>query len=290
MPPDVSPSRRLSAVLASAAIGALAAFAPVLVQAQEAPAAFVDDAAARGDTPSAQKGYDIAKQSDRTDFGFSDSIVEAEMVLRNSAGRETRRTFTFYTLEKENEQVGDKSLVVFQSPPDVEGTSLLSHANILTPDDQWLFLPALNRVKRISSANKSGPFVGSEFAFEDFTITELNKFTYAYIGEENYDGLVVDVLDRFPRYKKSGYSRQRVLIDRDIRQPRKLDFFDRRGDLLKTLTLEDYRNYDGVWRAQTMRMTNHQSGKSTDLVYGDFEFGAGLGDRDFSRGVLGRVQ
>ena len=252
--------------------------------------AFVDDAAARGTTPAAQRGYDVAARTDRTDFGFTDSAVEATMVLRNAAGQETSRRLSFRKLEKVDESVGDKSLVIFRSPKDVEGTALLSHAQILDPDDQWLFLPALKRVKRISSANKSGPFVGSEFAFEDFTLTELNKFTYAYVGEDTYEGMTVDVVDRFPRYEKSGYTRQRVYVDRDIYQPRKLEFFDRRGEPLKTLILSDYREYDGVWRAHTLAMTNEQSGKSTDLTYGDFALKKGLGVRDFSKGVLRRLR
>ena len=145
-------------------------------------------------------------------------------------------------------------------------------------------------MKRISSANKSGPFVGSEFAFEDFTITELNKFTYAYVGEEELDGMTVDVVDRFPRYERSGYTKQRSWIDQEIHQARKLEFYDRRGALLKTLTLSDYREYDGVWRAHTLSMVNHQTGKETDLVYGDFAFKTGLDDGDFVRGVLQRVR
>ena len=119
------------------------------------------------------------------------------MVLRNAAGQETTRELFFRTLEKESEQVGDKSLVVFRTPRDVEGTALLSHAKITDQDDQWLYLPALKRVKRISSANKSGPFVGSEFAFEDFTATELNKYTYNYLLSEEVDGMMMDVVERF---------------------------------------------------------------------------------------------
>ena len=251
---------------------------------------FTDDPAARGETPESQQGYDIAARSDRTDFGFGDSRVDATMVLRNAAGQSTERSLSFSTLEKVDESVGDKSLVVFNSPRDVEGTALLSHANILDPDDQWLYLPALKRVKRISSANKSGPFVGSEFAFEDFTITELNKFTYAYVGEEEMDGMTVDVVDRFPRYERSGYTKQRSWIDQDIRQARQLEFYDRRGALLKTLSLSDYREYDGVWRAHSLTMVNHQTGKETDLIYSDFSFKTGLDEGDFVRGVLQRVR
>ena len=242
------------------------------------------------DTPDAQKGFDIAAQSDRSDLGFADSRVSAKMVLRNAAGQESTRELSFRTLEKESEEVGDRSLVIFDSPRDVEGTALLSHAQILEPDDQWLFLPALKRVKRISSANKSGPFVGSEFAFEDFTTTELGKFTYKFLREEDVDGVMMDVIERIPQYENSGYTKQITWIDQEVFQSRKLEFYDRKGDLLKTLTLTDYRDYDGVWRAQTLKMINHQNGKSTDLIYGDYEFKTGLKERDFVKGVLERVR
>lgn len=270
-------------------IASAALMAGVTAVAQDAPG-FADDPAAKGETPEAHKGYEIAARSDRTDFGFSDNTVDATMVLRNAAGQSTERSLSFSTLEKVDETVGDKSLVIFNSPRDVEGTALLSHANILDPDNQWLYLPALKRVKRISSANKSGPFVGSEFAFEDFTITELNKFTYAYVGEEELDGVMTDVVERFPRYERSGYTKQRSWIDQEIFQARKLEFYDRRGALLKSLTLSDYREYDGVWRAHKLTMVNHQTNKETDLIYSDFSFKTGLDEGDFVRGVLQRVR
>lgn len=284
-------TERLRARLATAASAALlaAALPSVAAQPLETPA-FADDPEARGLSPEAQKGYDIAARSDRSDHGFGDSRVDARMVLRNAAGQTTERDLSFLTLEKEDESVGDKSLVIFNSPRDVAGTALLSHAKILDPDNQWLYLPALKRVKRISSANKSGPFVGSEFSFEDFTISELNKFTYAYAGEKVLNGVTTDVLDRFPRYDRSGYAKQRIWIDQDVYQPRKLEFYDRRGALLKTLTISDYRNYDGVWRGHRLEMVNHQTGKETDLLYADYAFNTGLDDGDFVRGVLQRIR
>jgi hypothetical protein len=244
----------------------------------------------RGDTEADRMGFEIAARADRTDRGFGDSEVELEMVLRNAAGKESRRRLKITTLEIPDETVGDKSLVVFDNPNDIKGTALLSHANILDPDNQWLFLPALKRVKRISSANKSGPFVGSEFAFEDFTALELNKYDYTYLREEEIDGLSTDVVERAPRYENSGYTRQVSWVDQDVYQVRKVEFYDRRGDLLKTLTLNDYRNYDGVWRSQRMEMVNHQTGKSTDFIYGDYQFDVGLEEGDFVKGRLARLR
>ncbi len=238
-----------------------------------------------------EKGFAVAARSDRSDRGFGDSTVRLEMVLRNKAGKEARRELTIRTLEVEDEDLGDLSLVVFDSPPDIAGTGLLSHAKILDPDDQWLYLPALKRVKRISSVNKSGPFVGSEFAFEDFTALELKKFDYRYLAEEPCGDLVCDVIERVPRYEHSGYSRQKAWVDQDVHQVRKVEFYDRKDALMKTLILDDYRQYDsGPWRAHRLSMVHHVTGKSTDLLYGDYGFGDDLDEDDFSTGALKRLR
>ncbi|MFK8026522.1 MAG: outer membrane lipoprotein-sorting protein [Gammaproteobacteria bacterium] len=238
----------------------------------------------------AKKGYDIAARSDRTDRGFSDSTVELSMVLRNAAGKESSRTLEIKTFEVQDENIGDRSLVVFDSPRDIKGTALLSHAQILDPDDQWLFLPALKRVKRISSTNKSGPFVGSEFAFEDFTATELNKYSYKWLRTEACGDMTCDVVERYPQYENSGYTKQIAWIDQSVYQLRKLDFYDRKDSLLKSLTLEDYRKYDDdIWRAHTFSMKNHQTEKSTELIYSDYQFKTGLTENDFVKGILKRV-
>ena len=242
-------------------------------------------------TTAEEKGFEIAARSDRSDRGFGDSDVELTMVLRNAAGQESSRSLRFATLEIADESVGDKSLVLFSTPRDIQGTALLSHAKILDPDDQWLYLPALKRVKRISSTNKSGPFVGSEFAFEDLTAIELNKFEYRYLRDEACGELQCDVVERIPRYENSGYTKQISWIDTTNYQIRKIEFYNRRGDLLKILELDDYREYgDGYWRAHRLIMTNLQTNKSTDLNYGSYNFGTGLTDKDFVKGRLSRLR
>ncbi len=247
-------------------------------------------APAIAETPE-QKGFAIAARADRSDRGFTDSRVEMKMVLRNAAGQEASRTLALNTLEVPDEQLGDKTLIVFDSPADIDGTALLSHAKILDADDQRLYLPALKRIKRISSVNKSGPFVGSEFAFEDFTALELNKYTYKYLREEPCGDMTCDVVERKPRYEHSGYTRQVAWTDQRDFQVRKVDFYDRRGDLLKTLEQKEYRQYDDkFWRAHLLAMTNHQTKKSTDLIFSDFAFKTGLRDRDFVKNTLKRIR
>ena len=237
----------------------------------------------------AERGYAIAERSDLSDRGFGQSSVELTMTLTNRNGASTTRQLQIDTLEKSGRGNGDRSLIQFFSPGDVDGTALLSHAKITAADSQWLYLPGLSRVKRISSANKSGPFVGSEFSFEDLTIAELGKFEYTYLKTKKVDGMQMDILECIPAYKRSGYSRVLCHFDTRHNQARRFEFFDRGGQKLKTLTLTDYRQYGPIWRSHKQTMVNHLTGKSTTLEFGRFDFNPGLNARDFESSALERL-
>lgn len=239
----------------------------------------------------AERGREIAEEVDRRDRGWGDESNKLEMVLKNRNGDVSKRVVRRQVLETDIEGQGDKSIVVFDSPRDVNGTALLSHTHILDPDDQWLFLPALGRVKRISSANKSGPFVGSEFAFEDLVSQEVDKYRYEWLRDEPCGDLTCHVVQRTPRYENSGYTRQIVWWDDAEYRFQKVEYYDRKDSLLKTLTYHGYQEY-GVrfWRPDRMTMDNHQSGKSTDLVFTDYVFAAGLQDAEFTPARLRRVR
>ena len=126
------------------------------------------------------------------------------MLLRNKQGRENRRELRIKVLEVEGD--GDRSLFVFDQPRDVAGTAMLVHGHRDAADDQWLYLPALARVKRISSSNRSGSFMGSEFAYEDLSVPEVEKFTYRYVRDEPCGALICTVVERFPRRGAIGLS------------------------------------------------------------------------------------
>ena len=241
-------------------------------------------------SPEEEKGLEISQEADRRDQGFGDSAAVLEMILKNASGQTSTRELRLNTLEVADEGDGDKVLSVIESPPDVRGTALLTYTHIGEPDDQWLYLPALKRVKRISSANKSGPFLGSEFAYEDLASQEVAKYTHRYLRDEPCgEGLQCFVIERVPVYKDSGYTRQLTWIDHDEYRFWKVDFYDRKNDLLKTLTFSDYRQYlDQYWRALILDMHNHQTGKSTRLSYTDLRFRIGLTEADFTRNALRR--
>ena len=236
-----------------------------------------------------EKGLAIAVEADKRDSGFVDYTNNVEMILRNKQGQESIRLIRSKTLEVDGD--GDKSLTIFDEPNDVKGTALLSFTHKEGPDDQWLYLPALKRVKRIASDNKSGPFMGSEFAYEDITSQEVEKYTYKYLRDDTLDGMEVFVFERYPVDEKSGYTRQIIWLDKEHYKERKIEFYDRKNSLLKTLLLTDYHQYlDRIWRAHQMDMENHQTGKSTRLIQSNFEFNTGLSERDFDTNSLKRAR
>ncbi len=113
-----------------------------------------------------EQGLAIAIEGDKRGEGYGDSKVNLKMVLIDKKGRESARDMRGLEGVEEG---GDKSLMIFDTPRDQKGVAMLTFTHKAKSDDQWLFLPALKRVKKISSRNKSGPFVGSEFAFEDIS-------------------------------------------------------------------------------------------------------------------------
>jgi outer membrane lipoprotein-sorting protein len=238
-----------------------------------------------------EKGEAIAREAEQRDLGWGDSQVQAIMILEDIGGNKRERRLRLSTLEGPDAEQGDKSLVVFDEPRDIKGTALLSYTRILEPDDQWLFLPALKRVKRISSANKSGSFVGSEFAYEDITGQEFEKYSYKWLLNEPCNELECFVVERRPRYANSGYSKLVTWYDTDEYRIMRVDYFDLDGDRLKTLSFDDYRQYkDRFWRPHELTMDSFLTGKSTIMRYENYRFETGLSERDFDQGSLRRTR
>jgi outer membrane lipoprotein-sorting protein len=236
-----------------------------------------------------EEGLKIAIATDIRDSGWKSMRANMEMILEDRSGKTSTRKIESRQLEVDGD--GDKSLSLFKEPRDVSGTAMLTFTHGLDPDDQWLYLPALKRVKRISSKNQSGPFMGSEFAFEDLGSQEVEKYSYKYLRDEGCgEGLDCTVSERYPEYQNSGYTRQITWIDKTEYRPIKIEFYDRKNSLLKTLVFNDYNEYEGYWRASQYIMQNHQTGKKTTLNWHDYDFGVGLNERDFNHNALKRLQ
>lgn len=236
------------------------------------------------------KGLAIAMEADLRDEGFTDYTADMTMILRNKQGKESSRSIRSKVLEVTGD--GDKNLSIFDTPRDVKGTAFLSFSHKVGDDEQWLYLPALKRVKRINSRNKSGSFMGSEFAYEDIASQEVEKYTYRHLREEEYNGKLCYIGESYPVDKKnSGYTRRISWLDKEEYRLQKVEFYDRKQSLLKTLSVGKYQQYLGkYWRPDTMEMINHQTGKSTSLHWRNYKFQTGLSDTDFNSTSLKRIR
>ena len=228
-----------------------------------------------------QIGMDIALETERRDTGYGDYVTDAKLTLINEDNEEFIRIFKMTTVEVPDD--GDKRISVFSLPKDIRGTTTLTFSHALEADDQWIFLPAVKRTKRIAAKNKTGPFVGSEFSYEDIASWEVKKYSYRYIEESERNGHPCFLVENIPNYEYSGYSRQLECVDKEIYQPRELLYFDKQGREYKKLELFDYQQFAGqYWRPGKIIMTNLQNGRKSIINFTNYQFKTGVDHNDLS--------
>lgn len=245
-----------------------------------APVSAADDAG---------RGLEIAREAEERYDDYTDQRAEAVLTIRTASGDEAVRRMRARSLNTED---GSRNLTVVDEPRDVAGTALLTHSYDDRTDEQWLFLPALNRVKRIAAGNRSGSFMGSEFTYEDFTGQPVAKFDFRLLREEEFDGKPCYVLERVPKPDtKSSYARHVVWMDKAHYRSLKVEYYNRAGQHQKTLRATGFEQYpNGRWRPGEMTMTNHLSGNESVLAWSGIEFDSGYTERDFTVDALKRAR
>jgi hypothetical protein len=184
-----------------------------------------------------------------------------EMILSDDGGREVERKAELYVRETGDGRT--QSLIRFLEPTDLRGTAFLTHERP-GPDDQWLYLPGLERVKRIASSRRTGSFAGTQFTYEDLSGRAVDDYAHRYAGADTLDGEPADVVESVPREEDSGYSRLVSWVSREKPVFLRVDYYDRRERLLKRSTAEGFTRVEGGgWRADTLTMKNEQNGKAT---------------------------
>lgn len=237
------------------------------------------------ESSAAEKGLQIAKLQKAKNTGWGDAISELKMVLHSRTGSTNERIIEVKSLEADND--GDKNLMVFKKPLDVQGTAFLSFSHIEGPDDQWIYLPALKRVKRISSRTKSGSFMGSDFSYEDLASFEVEKYDYLYLKEDDCGELRCHVIENTPKDSYSGYSKLVTWIDTEHQRIQKVVFYDKKNQPLKTLEIEQYKLLnDTFWRPSYSVMKNTQTGSKTELFWNEIRLKTGLNESHFSQNSL----
>ncbi len=206
----------------------------------------------------AQRVYDRPNGRDLTTLG--------RMVLTEKGRAPRIREIVTYRLDKSGGETAN--LIRFVYPEDIAGTGLLSIDKADGDTDQWLYLPALDRVRRISSDRKGGRFVGSDLYFEDLQERKPAKDRHRLLGKQAENGILCDVLESVPvDPKDSVYSKRISWIDPATAIPQRVDYFEKDPDSPgKRWLLRGKKRNQGYWTLTDSRMIDLSSGHETRMV------------------------
>lgn len=233
-----------------------------------------------------EKARAIAEYAEEYHGGWKSSRSQGRMVFRDAAGNESEKALDTYAAEASGRKNdGGRSFIIY----DPKGTALLTHMKRDRDDSQWVWIPGLKRKMRVKASNVTGSFIGSEFAIEDLRSQYPEKFDLDLLREEACGEYQCWVIERKPRFAETGYSRQVVWFEQQDYRVMRTDFYDRKGDLLKTMTPSEWRRLDsGDWRAYRNEMLNHQTKRSSAMVADEIEVDIGMeaGAFDVGRGLM----
>jgi hypothetical protein len=228
----------------------------------------------------AQSALDVAKKSYEIMSGYKSSISKTTMVLKNAEGIENIRKLEIKKIEAED---GDKSLIQFLYPLDIKDTKLLTLEQRGEDNKQWLYLPALKRVKRISSSNKSGSFMASEFSYEDIASQHYKNFSYEGEAQKIIrDNQEYFEIIRVPIDENSGYAKEIIYVDVKTYLAKFGEYFDKQNRVLKEVSFLEYQKIGSLYRIKKIEMKNVQTQKSSMLIWDEDAINAGLDANDIS--------
>ncbi|MBN1759251.1 MAG: outer membrane lipoprotein-sorting protein [Chitinispirillaceae bacterium] len=216
-----------------------------------------------------------------------DMKASLTMTLRNARGDTRVRTIQqFLTTGNDVE----KKLMFFLEPADVRNTAFMnwSYTEAGKNDDQWIYLPALKRIKRISSSGKSDYFMGSDFTYDDLGDRHPDDDTHRVTGTDKIDGKRCFIVESTPREKGYMYSRTVTWVIDGLWIGLKKEFYDTKGKLLKTLSVKEYSEIDGYWTVAHTEMHNVQKNHTTIMKLYDITYDTGIADNLFSERTMQR--
>ncbi len=212
-----------------------------------------------------------------------DGESDMTMTLINAKGKERVRYLHQYF--KDYGEV-EKKIMFFKAPADVKNTSFLNYSyDDDHDDDQWLYLPALKKVKRISGGNKEDYFMGSDFTYEDLEKRSPNKDEHTLLKTETLNGELCYVIASVPK-EEGQYSKRVAWIIKEKWIPLKIEFYDEDEALLKILSITDYQKLQGYWTIVVQEMKNVQKDHKTVIALSNIRIEVGLGDEKFTQRAM----
>jgi hypothetical protein len=249
-------------------------------------------ARAQDEAASARQILDRVKQLNDTTRDWDDLTRRMKIVIYDQRGGERNRDLLMRTRRGENRE--DKTVVVFQDPPTVRGTAFLQFDHRDRDAEQWLYLPELRRVRKITSQSKNESFMGTDFSYRDLEllndVVEWNEdeARSRLIGTDTIEGKPVSRIERVPVVKDVGYERIVASFTTDDVVLRKMEFYGEGDEPEKVLHLDRIEVVDGIPTARSLRMEQPPEGTRTEVAISEVRYNQELPDRLFTERALQR--
>jgi hypothetical protein len=191
--------------------------------------------------------------------------TRSRMVITAKDGSTSDRLIDQYSKDDANGNA--RTVIVFQRPANVAGTRFLTMDNASGNTDQWIFLPALGKVRRIATSESSGSFMGTDFSYDDISIADrdVSLDTHTLLRDENLDGTACYVIQSVPKNSANQYSKTISWIGKQNSFIYKSELYDRRGNLVKLLEMSDYRDVQGQLTPMQIKISTVAAGTSTTI-------------------------
>ena len=209
------------------------------------------------------------------------------MTIENSRGNQRVRKIKQFVKTVKN---GEKKIMYFLSPADVKNTSFMtwSYDDASKSDDQWIYLPALKKVKRISSDSKGDYFMGSDFTYDDLGDRHPMDDTHTILREEVLEGKETIVIESVPKDEEYMYARTVTWVVKDSWIGLKKEFYDEDDELLKILTVDDQQSFKDVIILTKVKMKNVQRNQFTIMEFSDVQIDTGIPNNKFTERMMKR--
>ena len=216
-----------------------------------------------------------------------DMTSDLTMTLINKSGNTRVRKIKQFTKDFGNVE---KSIMFFLSPADVRNTSFMNwtYDDPSKSDDQWIYLPALKKIKRISSDSKSDYFMGSDFTYDDLGDRKLDDDTHKLLKEETIDGVDYYVVESVPKDEDYMYSKTVTWIRKDNFVGLKKEFYDEDGELLKILKIKKFEDISGYLTITHSEMENVQKNHRTVMKLDNIQINTGIPASKFTERMMMR--
>jgi outer membrane lipoprotein-sorting protein len=235
-------------------------------------------------------GRDIAVKVKEQRTSESEYAVSTMILINKRNQKRIRKVHRWSRDYQGKGGIDKKTIIFFESPADVRNTGLLiySYTAPSADDDRWLYLPALQKVRRISSKQKGDYFMGTDFTYEDMGEQDVDEDEHTLLRTENLNGIPCFVVQSIPREKNHIYGKKVLWIDKSRFVPLKVEFYSKKGNLIKVMTSEDIEKIDGKWTAKRITMNNIEKKHKTILEIDKVEYDISIPDSKFTQTELKR--